>query len=181
MPSFSTIPQSMTKRTAWHTNTHTHTSTHPPHRLYYFRNIDVSTLICQWVILSNPKQLTCVDSFVRSRTTHFISMMVTDPTFLLRWFNIYAWHKMLLFFVCLFVCLFLFFFFLFCFVLNQPCKKYPPTVHNSEIHILLSKLYLFMWHLVCGNPMKYDRDRRPWTRKTRSSNVTLMKTLSRGQ
>ena len=43
MPTFSSIPQSMTKRIAGHTHTYTHTHLHtPPHRLHYFNSIDLT-------------------------------------------------------------------------------------------------------------------------------------------
>ena len=53
--------------------------------------------------------------------------------------------------------------------------KYPITVIKSEICILLPKPYSLMWHLVCGNRVRNGRNRRPQTRRMRSTKVALSK------
>ena len=53
--------------------------------------------------------------------------------------------------------------------------KYPITVIKSQIYILLPKPYSLMWHLVSGNRVRNDRNRRPQTRRMRSPKVALLK------
>ena len=53
--------------------------------------------------------------------------------------------------------------------------KYPTTVNNSEIYILLPKPCPRMWHLMCGNHVRNGSDRRPETGKICSPKLALLK------
>ena len=53
--------------------------------------------------------------------------------------------------------------------------KYPTTVNNSEIYILLPKPCPWMWHLMCGNRVRFGSDRMPETGKTHSLKLAHLK------
>ena len=59
--------------------------------------------------------------------------------------------------------------------LKPAVCKYPTTVNNSEIYILLLKLCHWMWHLMCGNRVRNGSERQPETGKTRSPKLALFK------
>ena len=59
--------------------------------------------------------------------------------------------------------------------LKPAVCKYPTTVNNSEIYILLPKPCPWMWHLMCGNRVRDGSDRKPKTGKTRSLKLALFK------
>ena len=59
--------------------------------------------------------------------------------------------------------------------LKPAVCKYPTTVNNSEIYILLPKSSPWMWHLICGNRVRNASDREPETDKTRLPKLALIK------
>ena len=59
--------------------------------------------------------------------------------------------------------------------LKPAVCKYPTTVNNSEIYIVLSKPCPWMRHLMCGNRVRNGSDRKPQTGKTRSLKLALFK------
>ena len=61
--------------------------------------------------------------------------------------------------------------------LKPAVCKYPTTVNNFEIYILLPKPCPWMWHLMCGNRVRNGSDRKPKTGKTRSLKLALLKIL----
>ena len=59
--------------------------------------------------------------------------------------------------------------------LKPAVCKYPTTVNNSEINILLPKPCPWMGHLICGNRVRNGSDRKPETGKTHSLKLALFK------
>ena len=59
--------------------------------------------------------------------------------------------------------------------LKPAVCKYPTTVNNSEIYILLPKPCPWMWHLICGNRARNGSDRKPEIGKTHSLKLALFK------
>ena len=59
--------------------------------------------------------------------------------------------------------------------LKPAVFKYPTTVNNPEIYILLPKPCPWMWHLMCGNRVRNGSDRKPETGKTCSLKPALFK------
>ena len=59
--------------------------------------------------------------------------------------------------------------------LKPTVCRYPTTVNNSEIYILLPKPCSWMWHLMCGNRIRNGSDRKPETGKTCSLKLALFK------
>ena len=57
--------------------------------------------------------------------------------------------------------------------LKPAMCKYPTTMNNSEIYILLPKPCPWMWHLLCGNRERNGSDRKPETGKTRLLKLAL--------
>ena len=48
-----------------------------------------------------------------------------------------------------------------CRFLNLTVRKYPTSMNNSEIYVLLPKPCSFMWNHLLGNCLRNGRDRRP--------------------
>ena len=59
--------------------------------------------------------------------------------------------------------------------LKPAVCKYPTTVINSEIYILLPKPCPWMWHLVYGDHVRNGGDRKPETGKICSPKLALLK------
>ena len=59
--------------------------------------------------------------------------------------------------------------------LKPAVCKYPTTVNNSEIYILLPKPYPWMWHIMCGNRVRNGSGRKSETDKTCSLNLAILK------
>ena len=59
--------------------------------------------------------------------------------------------------------------------LKPAVFKYPTTVNNPEIYILLPKPCPWMWHLMCGNCVRNGSDRKPETGKICSLKLALFK------
>ena len=59
--------------------------------------------------------------------------------------------------------------------LKPAMCKYPTTVNNSEIYILLPKPCPWMWYLMCGNRVRFGSNGKPEIGKTRSLKLALLK------